>query len=442
MKKSDITAIALTEIKITVSFRFLAGFIHFLLVVTGSTWINVGDVERVETGSMEFQEAENTFFKTIPDYTFYSVFGFTIMPVPDPAISLHSSAAIMMGITGEINSIIKLEMKIDAKGLGLGNRNSIFQFLFAPLIQWLGGLLVLVLAYELVRWTGYLKSLSSRRSLGRVYTTLIATRVPMVLLAFLAAYGCVILTALAKGVAMSPGYFTVMPYYVAAAIVMLLFFFSLGTLTGSIFTGKAAHFIIVILWILLVFMIPHWEKGPVSKASEDLLSPSKLKTEKMKIMTGFEKSSEEEYGKLNIKNIEAERKIVEGFFNNEFVQMQQLEKDNRTKLAAIIESYHDLSMLLPTTYYIVVSEETGSRGYGNYLAFYDYLIKLRYLFTRFWIDMVYYGDPAAAVKNFVQNSENLFPLKPRHPPNFTAAMLIGLGLSLLLIIIAYLLIRR
>ncbi|MCP5051769.1 MAG: hypothetical protein GY940_31675, partial [bacterium] len=105
-------------------------------------------------------------------------------------------------------------------------------------------------------------------------------------------------------------------------------------------------------------------------------------------------------------------------------------------------NYYNYSVLFPTTFYNLTAQEIGSRGYANYLAFYDYLIKLRFRFVRFWIDMVYYHDPGSAVRNFVQKGENLFQLQPRPPGNFNIGVLISFLWSLFLFTGTYVILRR
>ncbi len=56
--------------------------------------------------------------------------------------------------------------------------------------------------------------------------------------------------------------------------------------------------------------------------------------------------------------------------------------------------------------------------------------------------MVYYNDPREAVKNFVQNGENVFKLEPRRPPHFKKGVLIQLGLMVFLSILSFFLAKR
>jgi len=94
-----------------------------------------------------------------------------------------------------------------------------------------------------------------------------------------------------------------------------------------------------------------------------------------------------------------------------------LEKELKAVFEGYINSYRESSVLTQVTFYIATCNEASSRGYENYFAFYDYLIKMYNDFFLFWVDRVYYNDPKIMV-SFIKGDENIFKGVSRVPSNY------------------------
>ncbi|MCP5047386.1 MAG: multidrug efflux MFS transporter [bacterium] len=434
---SGVTGIGLMEAKKYGNGKVLVVLMVILLLVFFIADQGVGDYKHAKLDNEEFRVLEEAIFENIRNYFDYSKYGFKITTTPSPAMVLHHSVSIMTGVYGRINSVSLLNMLLNAKRLNLEFANSLFAFRFAPVMQWLGGLVVLFWGFHVFRRKEYLKFLTGGGSFGKVYFTVFATHALAVTLIFLVLYGCAILIPLIQGVPLTPGYFEMMLDYILSTLLMLLVFLAISAFVGARFPKKLGYSALLVAWLILAVAIPYWIKPAVSDVTERMHSSNKLDSEKKKVTNDFETYSEEKYGKFDKNNMERERQIIEDYKKNHFVKMQNLETAFRNEIAGVIDRYMNYAVLFPTTFNKLTSEEIGSRGYGNYLAFYDYLIRLRRLFTEFWIDMVYYQAPGRAVKNFVQNGENIFQLRPRRSSNFSMGAAVNFGWALLFLVASF-----
>ncbi|MCP5103402.1 MAG: hypothetical protein GY950_08485, partial [bacterium] len=132
---SKTLAAASMEIKRCGNYKTLIPFLILLLITLLSTNSGIDKYKRSVIGNGEFQSVEKEFFENVRNYFDYSKFGFRVKTAPSPAMAIHSAVSIMMGMSGRINSVILLDLLINAKRMDLENGNSPFQFHLSPLMQ-------------------------------------------------------------------------------------------------------------------------------------------------------------------------------------------------------------------------------------------------------------------------------------------------------------------
>ncbi|MCK4762775.1 MAG: hypothetical protein KAW12_11325 [Candidatus Aminicenantes bacterium] len=185
----------------------------------------------------------------------------------------------------------------------------------------------------------------------------------------------------------------------------------------------------------MVFITP----GIYSLSDEkpgDIPSTYNLDNQKINVLSKFEKKAVEESGKFDLNKIEVGRRVIEGYWNNDSVQIMNLEKNLRNSLLQIIEKQEKYAALTPMTFYLTTCFEVSSYGNRAFIAMYDYLIDLYRKFLRFWFDRVYYNDPKIMV-NFVKNDENVFTSQSLTQGNFKTGFFINLGIVVILAILSY-----
>jgi ABC-type transport system involved in multi-copper enzyme maturation permease subunit len=386
--------------------------------------------------SENFREIEASSFKKIRNYAFYSDLGVRVLLVQDPAGIFFSYPAWMSELSGKVNSIIALEIFSNNKRQKIVNKYSPFRMRFSGIIFYIGTFAILLFGFDTIRHKEYLKYLSSVGTPGRTFAPLISARIMLFIFSFLLVIGCSLVLAMIEGIDLTSIDFSTLSGYLLSSILMLLMFFVCGTATGSIRSNLVGFIVLFTTWISLVFVIPGIIDSALDENNRDALSSYKLDLEKLRIVNEFEINTIKKMGDYKDNTPEGRRIVVEGYWNNEFKQLQALEEKHKAEIEKINNMYNTVSLFTPTTFYSLTAAEVSSRGFGNYRAFYLYLQELRQKFLRFWIDREYYHDPKVMV-NFVKEDENLFQGKSMLPDNFAAGVAVNLGYFIILLIISY-----
>ena len=224
--------------------------------------------------------------------------------------------------------------------------------------------------------------------------------------------------------------------YLGVLTLILVFFFALGTITGTFKSKLAGLVVLIFLWFVFVFLVPGVVNTIISHNADNIASNYQLELEKLKILMDFEKQANEKAGPVTESNTESERKLVESAWNNEFKKIQALEKRLQNEMEANIHRYQTLSCFFPSTFYLSTGKEIGGKGYENFIRFYEYIQDLKWKFIRFYIDKRYYSD-SLNVEPFIKDSENLFYARALLPLDFVNGILITTVYILALFAISY-----
>jgi ABC-2 family transporter protein len=389
----------------------------------------------------EFQKVEINLFKYIKTYKSYIAKGFKVFFAPSPNMVLLSDPGIISELEAKINGTFLLDIHNNSKGRILMSRNSSFRMHFSDLVLLLGGLASIFFGFDALRQKDFLKILSSRANNGTIYLSIITARILLLIFSVLFIFGSLIGFVFIKGIPLAEMNFTSLTGYLVATFSMLVFFFLIGTIIGSIRPNYAGLFIVLALWLSFVIFAPGILKSIVEEKNENILSPYQLDNMKIQIVDKFEKEAIIKHGKRQDNTPEGRRKVVEGYWNNEFKQIEALEEQYKQQVAGVINKHNTLSLLLPTTFYTLTANEVSSRGYQNYLNFYSHLQIMRHDFLRFWINQRYYEDPKV-IKSFIKGDENIFKGKSRLPKNFLIGLLLNLFYCVVLLFVSYSLYKR
>lgn len=387
--------------------------------------------------SKEFQKFEELMFKKIMSYDRYSVEGVDVLFLPAASTIFFACPAVLSQLSANIDTIIALKIVNNCKSKTIFSGNSLYSLNFSNIVLLPGSILALFFGFGSLRKNEYLKMLSSNWTTVKVYMSIILTRGILLTLTLLFMTGIMLIVVAAGKVALTASDFSGLLDYLAVSLLMLLFFFFAGVIAGRIRSKVIGIIVLVAVPFIFLEVIPGITAAIIDGKSTEIPSTVKVENDKLQIINEFEKKTEKKYGKFSKNNMDVEREIVEGYWNDEYKRMEALELNLKNEIARVIASQDDLSAYFPTTFYISTCNEASSRGYLSYLEFYGYLIRLRRELLRFWIDRVYYNDPKIFV-SFVKGNENLFTSKSRRPGKFAKGVSLNLGYVILLMIISYL----
>ncbi|MCP5104252.1 MAG: hypothetical protein GY950_12770, partial [bacterium] len=287
----------------------------------------------------------------------------------------------------------------------------------------LGSLFVLYTGYESLRHKEYQKFLSSVAGYRRIFFSVVSWRASFSIFFFFLVTGASLLLVRLNGIKIPGNEFRHLLVYVVVMVMMLLFFFVGGLVGGSLKSRVTGVITVICLWFALVFFVPWLVQAIMLKSSESIRSNCRMELEKLMLLMNFEK---EAYQKVGIfksgKEAPAKvKELVEGYWQNEFKAILAVEESLKDELKRNIRRFETVSLFFPTTFYLLTNNSISSKGYGNFIAFYDYVQRLKQDFFRFYLDRKFYSD-FSGVESFVRKDENIYFAHSRLPGNILAGI--------------------
>jgi len=402
-------------------FIIMSGF----LVTHGIDYYN-----EILTRSRDFQTIQESYFKVWTNYVFYNDMGAKYLLVPSPSAIFFSSHFGEDIVYGHVNGVATLDTFVLKRGKMAFSQYTPFKFCFSSMAILFISLISLFLGYEATRSSEFLRSMVCHVRQGLVYSMLLSIRFLAVTLAFLLTFGLMILLVYLHGISFDSASMKGFGSFFLAGELNILFFLLIGGLFGTFKDKRFAKGYMLIFWAIVIFVIPGIVKYSVSNRIDNISSELNLDLTKFKIVRDFEKRALEKIGKFSWEKIDQIRELVEGYWNNDFKEMERLDREFDEGTDKVIHSYQNYSLLNPTTFFELTVSEASGHGYGNYSRFISFLHEARRKFLRFYFDHEYYCDPKK-MEYFIEGDEDLFKGESLLPMNFATGIIINLGYILI-----------
>jgi ABC-type transport system involved in multi-copper enzyme maturation permease subunit len=398
--------------------------------------IGIDNYKHIISTKKEFQDFELLKVNQYLNYMQYGSYGFRILFIPSPLSTYFVNSSTISELTSNVDAGERLKIYNSFKGRTLFAEKSGGFKDFSGIMLLLGSLLVLYFGYESMINKDYLRFMHGFTSVRRLFFCVVFSR--MVVIFFLFLFTAVIswLFLVFNNIRLTPSDYTHMAIYLGILMLMLVFFFTLGTITGSFKSRFVGFVILVVSWFVLVFLVPGIVSAVTSRRADNMTSNYQLELEKLKILMDFEKRSYEETGVTTEENIESVREDIERYMENEFKKVQAFEKKLAGEIAKNIRHFQTLSSLFPSTFYLSTSDEISSKGYESFIDFFSYILELKEKFIRYYINKRYYSN-YSKVESFIKDDQNLFYAKSRLPRGFFRGLLLNLVFIVGLLIISY-----
>lgn len=390
----------------------------------------------------EFQDIERLKVKQYVNYNQYGLYGFRVLFIPSPLSIYFVNSSTISGLTANVDSGERLNIYNSFKeGRTLfADKGGGFKD-FSGIMLLLGGLLVLYLGYESFIHRGYFRFMYGFVNYKKLFFSTLLSRVLILVFLFLLNAGISLILVEINGIQFSGDEYAQFFTYLATLVLVLVFFFALGTIAGSIKSGFAGFVMVIISWFVLAFLFPGIVNTVTSRKADNIVSNYQLELRKLKSLMDFERESLEKYGDTTKDNLDAVRKSVEDFLEKGFPKIHEFEERLRNEMEENIRFFEFLSSLFPSTFYLSAGNEISSKGYENFILFFDYIRELKKKFVRFYLDHRYYLDgildKTTKVESFIKGNENLFNAKSRTPRGFTRGVLLTLVYIIGLFIVSY-----
>lgn len=404
-----------------------------LVIVTDN---KAGDYLEQKNAQSKFQDIQQQHFLGTPNYDRYGNDGINFLFAPAASSCLFANTVIPPDLTGNINSVVKLEISGNLKGGALKPGNYFFKLDFSLLVLLLVTLAALWYGLEWLWQKEHLGSLCSQRSPWKIFNLALFSRYLIFIAAFVPGAGLTFVWLKIKGVRLTTADYTGIIALLLPTLLMISIFFLTGAILGNIRDKKTARTLVFPIWFLMVFVVTVFLHSINNEPAPDLNRHMQTLLDKFKNITSFEQYAREKYGKFDPGNMEIARKAIEDYYRETFPRIMALERQLKNDLEKYIRAYQRASVYSPVNFYLSTCSEISSGGYENYLLFYDHLLDMQEKFVRFWIDRVYYTDPLQLVP-FLKPGENIFPGQARIPGNYWWGAAVNFCYCVLLYIFAY-----
>lgn len=435
------TATYLLESKRLLKKKIIALFLFFSLLSLYFVQIGLNNYINIIENKEEFQDIERLKVKQYINYSQYGGYGFRVLFIPSPLSIYFVNSSTISELTSNVDSGERLNIYNSFKGRTLfADKKGGFKD-FSGIMLLLGSLLVLYLGYESFIHRDYLRFMYGFVDYKRLFFSIVLSRGFILVFLFLFNVGISLIILEINGIQFLEGEYAHFFIYLVTLVLVLVFFFALGTIAGSFKSGFAGFVMVIISWFVLVFLFPGIVNTITSRQADNIVSNYKLELQKLKSLMDFERHSFEELGITTKDNIDAVRKSVEDFLEKGFPKIHAFEERLRDEMEENIRYFEFLSSLFPSTFYLSASNEISSKGYENFILFFDYIRVLKKKFVRFYLDHRFYSDgPVDAqttVESFIKANENLFYAKSRIPSGFVRGVLLILVYIVGLFIVSY-----
>lgn len=405
----------------------------FLILCIYLVFTGTSQYKNILKNKTEFQEIEKLKALNWNTYTQYGGYGIYLYFVPSRLSVLVSNVSIFTELTAHVDVGERANIHNTLKGKDAFAQKSGKLWDFAGIILLLGSFMSLYFGYDCLRSREYLKFLTSLFGHRRVFVFIVLSRMLLLCSYFVLLTFAVVLAVLTHGIFFSGSEWLHILYFLVTMLLMVIFFFTVGTIMGSIKRTRIARFLLVVIWVGSVYFIPSLVNWGIEIYADSIKSNYKSELEKISVMMDFETAVKKKVGEIlasQKSEDEKKREIEElrknsgySYLENEFVKIQEFERQTENAMEHRIEVFQLLSTLFPSAFYISTSYEISSRGLNNILEFHRYTKDVKDRFMKFYVEKKF-PEKKESVESFVKENENIFNGNSNLPGFFGLGILI------------------
>lgn len=435
------TATYLLESKRLLKKKTIVLFLFFSFLSLYFIQIGFNNYKNIIENKEKFQDIERMKVLQYINYNQYGTYGFRVLFIPSPLSIYFINSSTISELTSNVDSGERLNIYNSFKGRALfADKKGGFKD-FSGIMLLLGSLLVLYLGYESFIHRDYLRFMYGVVNYKLLFFSTVFSRIFILIFLFLLNAGISLILLKINGIEFSKFEYVHFFIYLVTLVLMVLFFFTLGTVAGSFKSNFAGFVMVIISWFILVFLFPGIVNTVTSWKADNIVSNYNLELQKLKSLMDFERRALEQVGVTNKESMESVRKFIEDYLQKGFKKILAFEEQLRNETEENIRNFEFLSSLFPSTFYLSTGNEISSKGYENFILFFNYIQELKKKFVRFYVDHRYYSDEPfdapSTVESFINDNENLFRSRSRIPRGFVRGLLLTFVYILGLFVISY-----
>jgi ABC-type transport system involved in multi-copper enzyme maturation permease subunit len=401
--------------------KYITFILLFLLVSGYAIQFGVTQYKHMLEEKTYFQEFETGKVKQFIYVNQYSDYGVRILFIPSQMSAFFNAGAAPQHMTAFIDTSERIKIYNPLKGQNAFARFNSGFLSFSGLILLFGTFAALLYGYYTFRnqdWIQFLESILGDQK--KFFAFLVVSRLLLIFLF------CVLLASVSIVVFVLNGIhipFGDISLYFLGMFSMLCCFFFMGILSGFIKNPFSSITTLVAAWLIFTILYPAIISQWTFTNSRSTQSNYKVEAEKQKLFMSFEKRSFKELGIFDQskRGTEKEKLMFLDFWNNEFRQVMEKEQILIEELKKHAQFYQTLAGFCPSSFFISLSNEISSKGFGNLVAFYVYAQQMKRDFVWFRAENYIFSN-RDDILAFIKGDENIFYGKSMLPENFDFGM--------------------
>lgn len=414
--------------KLVVSKKHVIGFLVFLAVILGFVQYSVIDHKNGLNQEAVFQDFENKKVEQFFNYRIYSTYGFRLIFHPSPVAIFFNNSSTISDLNAFADGGERFNIYKGFYGKKVFEMKKNLVSDYSSAIEVIGGLLVIFYGFGALASVEFLRFLSSIAGKKKIFWGIYLGSAIVLLAVLLLITACAYLLVMINGVVIPiDGYFLA---FLGNAFLILLFFFSVGFVCGTIKNKMLGIVAALLIWATFIFIIPTGVDIIAAVKANTMTPLTELEAAKLKIFMDWQREMIKTQGVMNIgdKASESEKKLILDYKENEFRNLQDLEDSMIEQMVDNAKFYQLISSLFPTTHYQSVNNEISGCGYNELIKFCRYSKKLKVEFVNIIIEKEYFSN-YKKVDAFCKNDANLYKSKSGLPSYY----ILGLIMTLLYI---------
>ena len=414
----------------------LIGFAIFIICACLVHQAGIAKFEGEKERLKEFVDVEETKINLYVNYVQYGIYGFYVNLKPSAIWTMFHNSSTLGGLQGYIDSGVRLSFSKPQSGENIFDKLCGGVLDYSWFISTIGSIFVILLGFLAFRDKEYILSIAKMSGLKKAWGAIIISRLLIILgaisimaiVTFFQFIGNGYMLENSEIVELIAGYI----YFYMSMIILMAISAGLGTIKNwktCITTG-------VVLWLMWGLLLPEVVGTVYSiRIEKDIKSRYQHEIQKIGILMKFEeKALQEARDKRYVtkeQKTEVDRKNGEYYWQNQYKQVEKLEKEMLDRIANTADSFQFISAFFPSILGKEVYNEVSSMGFNTYKEFYKHNRELQKGFLRYYLDKRF-NENYSKVTPYLKPGENV--IKARSSlPNY---LILGFFMNLLYLTIS------
>ena len=214
-------------------------------------------------------------------------------------------------------------------------------------------------------------------------------------------------------------------------LLLVAFFFVLGVFLKSLRRSRGQSLLwAFVFWFILTLLAPELIMELVYARARKLPTNESLDFQKLRTVLENEARAVRHVERMRKRKDVDMKKVIQEqvryFMDNIHLLNRNVELDLTRSVKRLIRQYEQVSLLIPTQFFMFVNREVSGLGYYGYLDFKRHIMHMQEKFMRYFFEQ-HYSLRETRVKSFIRENENVY----RSPSYIPGMFWLGLLLTVL-----------